>query len=390
MKVPTPQAALQLLEEAHARNPGLWADHCRVAGESARAIAAQHPALDPDCAYVMGLLHDIGRGAGGPGVADVRHVMDGYRLLLDRGFDDYARICLTHSFPIKQTDAFASPWDCPPAEKQFVQDYLDRVEYTAYDRLIQVCDSLALPYGPCLMEKRLVDVALRHGFNALTIAKWQAFLALRQEFDAVVGGSIYTLLTDVVDNTFGFAADAPVPPRLVIFSGAPGTGKTTLAEYAAESLGAPLFSKDELEATLWRSSIRRDANSGWAAYELLTTLAARQLRLGQSAILDSVATLERIRAPWRALAAEFSVPLRIVEATCSDGALHRVRLKARQRGIPGWPEPTWPEVAEVAEKFEPWTDDRLVLDAAEPLDQNLRALRAYLFAGEPEPRRLAT
>jgi hypothetical protein len=55
-------------------------------------------------------------------------------------------------------------------------------------------------------------------FNALTIAEWQAFLALRQEFDAVVGGSIYTLLTDVVDTTFGFAADAPVPPRLVIFT----------------------------------------------------------------------------------------------------------------------------------------------------------------------------
>ena len=48
------------------------------------------------------------------------------------------------------------------------------------------------------------------------------------------------------------------------------------------------------------------------------------------------------------------------------------------------------EVAEVAEKFEPWTDDRLVLDAAEPLDRNLRALRAYLFAGEPGQRQVAT
>jgi len=44
-------------------------------------------------------------------------------------------------------------------------------------------------------------------------------------------------------------------PLLVVFTGIPGTGKTTLAEQAARWLGAPLFSKDEIEATLWRSGI---------------------------------------------------------------------------------------------------------------------------------------
>jgi hypothetical protein len=84
----------------------------------------------------MALLHDIGRSTGGPHVADVRHVLDGYRSMLERGFDDSARICLTHSFPIKQTDAFAGPWDCPGEEKQFVQDYLDRTEYTGYGQYV--------------------------------------------------------------------------------------------------------------------------------------------------------------------------------------------------------------------------------------------------------------
>ena len=92
--------------------------------------------------------------------------------------------------------------DCPGEEKQFVQDYLDRIEYTAYDRLVQLCDALALPSGPVLMEKRLVDVALRAGFNDFTLAKWQAFLALRQDFSEAVGISIYELLPDVVDATF--------------------------------------------------------------------------------------------------------------------------------------------------------------------------------------------
>jgi len=208
MKVPSVEQAQQYLATARVRNPRGWAEHSLVAAESARAIATRHPALDPDCAHVLGMLHDIGRGAGGKLVADVRHVVDGYRFMLDQGYEDSARICVTHSFPIKQTDAFASRWDCPAEEKQFVQDYLDRVEYGAYDRLIQLCDALSLPSGPCLMEKRLVDVALRHGFNDLTLAKWRAFFALRQEFDEAVGTSIYTLLPGVVENTFGFSAEA--------------------------------------------------------------------------------------------------------------------------------------------------------------------------------------
>ena len=53
------------------------------------------------------------------------------------------------------------------------------------------------------MEKRLVDVSLRHGFNRLTQAKWRAYLALLEQFSQAIGASIYTVLPGVVENTFG-------------------------------------------------------------------------------------------------------------------------------------------------------------------------------------------
>jgi hypothetical protein len=65
-----------------------------------------------------------------------------------------------------------------------------------------------------------------------------------------------------------------------------------------------------------------------------------------------VATLEHICAGWRALAAEFAVPLRIVETICSDQAVHRARLSTRQRSTPGWPELTWEEACRVAKLFQ--------------------------------------
>jgi hypothetical protein len=200
---PTPELAEQLLRESEALNPGPWVAHSRVVAAAARAIAERDARLQPDRAYVLGLLHDVGRRTGGPGVADVRHILDGYAYMHGLGFDESARICLTHSFPVKDVDAFASAWECPAEEKRFAQAYLDGAEYTPYDRLIQLCDCLGQTGGFVLVEKRLVEVALRHGFNALTLTKWRAFLELRREFDAAVGGSVYRLLPGVVENTFG-------------------------------------------------------------------------------------------------------------------------------------------------------------------------------------------
>ncbi len=117
--------------------------------------------------------------------------------------------------------------------------------------------------------------------------------------------------------------------QLVIVTGLPGTGKSTFAEYAGRLLLCPVFSKDWLEASLWRSGIGREANSGWAAYDLLTTLAENQLRLKQSAILG------------RKL--------------------------------------SWEEAESVGARYEPWQDDRLVLDTIHPLEGNLDALHSYLL-----------
>jgi hypothetical protein len=196
--------ARAFLAEGERLNPGPWVKHSVVAGEAAAAIARHHPALEPDVAYVMGLLHDIGRSRAKPGGADVRHILDGYYLLRDAGFDDVARICLTHSFPIKNVDAFASAWECPESEQEFVQEYLDQTEYSSYDRLIQLCDALALTTGPCLVEKRLVDVALRHGFNGLTLDKWRAYLTTLEQMEHAIGRSVYSVLPGVVEGTFGF------------------------------------------------------------------------------------------------------------------------------------------------------------------------------------------
>lgn len=204
MKVPTVEQAEAFLAEAQRMNPGPWVDHSLYAALAARNIAAGVPGMDHDAAYILGCLHDIGRRAGH---GNMRHLIDGYRFLSELGFADAGRICLTHSFPAHDLHEFFGRWDCPSEDVEFLRRYLAEAEYTPYDRLIQLCDALATPSGFCLIEVRMVDVALRYGVPPAVVAKWKATFAIRDEFGRALGKSIYSVLPGVVENTFGFVPE---------------------------------------------------------------------------------------------------------------------------------------------------------------------------------------
>jgi predicted kinase len=171
--------------------------------------------------------------------------------------------------------------------------------------------------------------------------------------------------------------------RLIVMAGLPGTGKSCIAEAVGRELGSPVFAKDWLEAALRRSDLAQASETthllGSAGYELLSTLAERQLRLGQSAILDSVASTASIRTIWRTLATTYGAAWYVVECTCSAVALHRERLLSRERGVPDWPEVDWSDVERVRGSYALWQEERLILDASCPMTTNIaRALRYVL------------
>lgn len=194
----TIQQAKQELKIAVQNNPGPWQQHCEVAADNARRIAEKVPGMDAEKAYILGLLHDIGRRVG---VTGMRHTVDGYRYLVSIGEESLARVCITHSYPIKDHDLYAGKQDCTPEENALVRQVLEERDYDDYDRLIQLCDAISLPEGPCIMEKRFVDVVMRHGMEAFTADKWKAYYALKKHFDTLCGCNIYTLLPGVIENS---------------------------------------------------------------------------------------------------------------------------------------------------------------------------------------------
>lgn len=190
MRVPSIEETEKLINEAEKFNPGLWIEHSRTAGICARTIAEITDSLNPDVAYSLGVLHDIGRRYG---ISDMRHIIDGYRFMISMGYDECAKICLTHSFPCKEIKSYNGNNDCVDDDYQFILNFLQTTEYDDYDRLIQLCDAISFPDGPTYIEKRLVDVVLRRGFNDYTIQKWKAFLGLKDYFDKITQTDIYKI-----------------------------------------------------------------------------------------------------------------------------------------------------------------------------------------------------
>lgn len=199
--IPTLEEAKVILEEGSKLNPGVWIDHSLNVGKVAELIAREDKELDSNVALILGMLHDIGRRFG---ITNERHSIDGYKFAMGNGYDLLARICMTHGYLCKNVDDICGKKDCTIEERNFIKEYLDNIEFTAYDKLIQLCDALALPSGFCLLEKRLVDVVMRYGFNEFTLEKWKATFEIQRYFEEKIGTSIYSILPNVKETTFGY------------------------------------------------------------------------------------------------------------------------------------------------------------------------------------------
>lgn len=198
--VPTIEEAELILREAEMLNPGPWVQHSRYVAEEARLIAQETCDLNPELAYVFGLLHDIGRREGRYGM---RHGLDGYKYIVSKGYEAVGRICLSHTaFKYNNQVVTVGNWNGTEEEHDFVIEYLSKEEDTDYDKLIKLCDYISLPSGFCLMEKRIVDMALRGGVNEYSVPRWQSTLGIQKYFEDKIGKSIYSILPGVVENTF--------------------------------------------------------------------------------------------------------------------------------------------------------------------------------------------
>jgi predicted kinase len=163
---------------------------------------------------------------------------------------------------------------------------------------------------------------------------------------------------------------------LVILSGLPGVGKTTVARELARQIGAVHLRIDSIEDAI-RGAATGNRSVEDLGYCIAYAIAEDNLRIGRTIIADSVNPLRLTRDAWLNVAKRAGVRAVEIEIRCSAPEEHRRRVEAKAAEIPGWPMLTWADV--VAREYHPWDREHLLIDSANrTIDDSVCAIRAAL------------
>jgi predicted kinase len=148
-------------------------------------------------------------------------------------------------------------------------------------------------------------------------------------------------------------------PILYIFSGLPGSGKTTLSQIVAQRVKAVYLRIDTIEQAL-RELCSVDVQD--EGYRFSYRIAADNLRVGMSVVADSCNPIELTRRAWERVALEAQADYVNIEVMCADAREHRLRVETRLSTVAGLRLPTWSDVEN--RQYHDWTVDRIVIDTA--------------------------
>ena len=105
---------------------------------------------------------------------------------------------MTHSYH-RMRDEFG--YEPETGQEKAIKAYIMNCEADDYDRLIQLCDSLAVDYGFVILEKRFVDVTRRYGIMEDYIRGWETAFAIKEAFEKEMGCSVYDVLPEIGRTT---------------------------------------------------------------------------------------------------------------------------------------------------------------------------------------------
>ncbi|MEX0284281.1 MAG: AAA family ATPase [Paracoccaceae bacterium] len=160
-------------------------------------------------------------------------------------------------------------------------------------------------------------------------------------------------------------------PQLVVMSGLPGVGKSTLAGALAQKIGALWLRIDSIEDALADSTLHIHPADD-AGYLAACAVARDNLGGLRTVIADAVNPDDWCRTLWRDLAAETDARLTPIQVVCSDTDEHRRRVAARDRG------PDWQGV--LTRGAEPWPGAPVIDTAHHSVDAAVMKMEELLNA----------
>jgi aminoglycoside phosphotransferase family enzyme/predicted kinase len=151
---------------------------------------------------------------------------------------------------------------------------------------------------------------------------------------------------------------------LILMTGLPGTGKSTVARSLARELGASVLSTDRIRAERPGRPRFSDRAKG-GVYERMFDRAARRLEAGERVVLDGTFYLERLRHEGAAVGRKMGLPVFLVEVV-APVRLVKQRMEHRLRASRGRPPAAFEVHGYIRRRFEPVRGRHFTVDTADP------------------------
>ena len=150
-------------------NTSDWIGHSLFEGKVSGQLA-QKMGLDIATAQKLGILHDYGRKV----THNFDHVIAGYEMLVDNGWETEAIGCLTHSFLSggrcsSNEQAEEGFYVDDKGEPNWIEDtvkddltvFLENYKFSEYDNILNIADLMATSYEIVSPSERIADIATR-------------------------------------------------------------------------------------------------------------------------------------------------------------------------------------------------------------------------------------
>jgi predicted kinase len=142
----------------------------------------------------------------------------------------------------------------------------------------------------------------------------------------------------------------------VVFSGLPGSGKTTISKALAHKINAVHLRIDTIEQALKNFNTSLDVTG--EGYVVACEIARDNLKNGHIVIADSVNPVSLTREMYEQIGRETGSALINIEVFCSDKSEHRRRIEERKADIKGHRMPTWHDV--LNREYDEWNDSNVI------------------------------
>lgn len=162
---------------------------------------------------------------------------------------------------------------------------------------------------------------------------------------------------------------------LIVVTGLPGTGKTTIAESLAKEIDAVVFSTDKIRKMIFEKPVYNEEDKR-IVYDELFSLTGKYLASRKNVILDGTFYTKALRQRAKEVGKTFSENVYFVYCETPEELL-KERIDKRKDKFSDADYSVYLKMKKIFEEFE---DDVIIIDTSNPVNTNIDNIKTRIYS----------